>query len=77
MTISKLRYLVLYGVSNNTRSRWHNPHAALIGYAPQDDAEAHANRLAMPQDNLGDPATAFHGGEFCALEFNGDVESIE
>ncbi|MBI4195405.1 MAG: NAD(P)-dependent oxidoreductase [Betaproteobacteria bacterium] len=71
------RYLALYGVSGNTRSRWGNPHAAVIGYAPQDNAETYAAHLAVPPDNGADPATAFHGGEFCALEFTGDIESLE
>lgn len=71
-------YLVLYGVSNNTRSRWLNPHASAIGYAPQDNAEDYASALApAPSEDASDPAARFHGGEFCALEFGGDVAAIE
>jgi uronate dehydrogenase len=70
------RFLVLYGVSNNTRARWRNPAAAAIGYAPQDDAEAYAARFpAAPAGD--DPATVFHGGAFCALEFNNDIHAID
>jgi uronate dehydrogenase len=71
------RYLVLYGVSNNARSRWRNPQAAQIGYAPQDNAEDYAPQLTMSAQNVADPATAFHGGEFCALEFTGDIAAID
>jgi uronate dehydrogenase len=71
------RYLVFYGVSGNTRARWRNPHAAQIGYAPQDNAEDYAPELALSPENAADPATAFHGGEFCALEFTGEVAAID
>lgn len=71
------RYLVIYGVSNNPRSRWRNPHAALIGYAPEDSAETYAPSIRPAPENPRDPGTVFHGGEFCALEFTGDAESID
>lgn len=69
-------FLVLYGVSANTRSRWVNPHAQQIGYVPQDDAERYAARLEPALDES-DPAVACHGGSFCALEFDGDLEAID
>ena len=43
-------YLVLYGVSANTRSRWANPNAEKIGYAPQDNAETFASESATNRD---------------------------
>jgi uronate dehydrogenase len=71
-------FLVLYGVSNNTRARWRNPDAALIGYAPQDDAEDYAKEFSAPPPSSGnDPAELFHGGEFCAMEFTGEVRDID
>lgn len=70
-------FLVLYGVSANTRSRWDNPHAALIGYAPQDNAEAYADRFTAPVLDGADPVAEFHGGPFCGLEFDGDIDRIE
>jgi uronate dehydrogenase len=70
-------FLVLYGVSANTRSRWRNPHADIIGYRPQDNAEDHAARFAAPVMDGTDPAIEFHGGSFCALEFDGDTRAIE
>jgi uronate dehydrogenase len=70
-------FLVLYGVSANTRSRWDNPHAAFVGYAPQDDAEAYADRFAAPRLDGADPVAEFHGGPFCGLEFDGDIGHVD
>jgi uronate dehydrogenase len=70
-------FLVLYGVSANSRTRWKNPHAKTIGYRPQDNAEEHAARFPVPVSWPSEPAQAFHGGAFCALEFDGDMQSIE
>jgi uronate dehydrogenase len=68
---------VLYGVSNNTRNRWQNPHAAAIGYRPVDNAEQYAVELESITPPPGDPAADFHGGAFCALEFTGDMRRID
>ena len=68
-------YLVVYGVSANTRIRWDNPHAATIGYVPEDNAEAYASRFTAPSDPS-DPAVACHGGSFCGLEFDGDLDRV-
>ena len=70
-------FLVLYGVSNNARNRWENPHAAQIGYRPQDNAEQYAAELAAKTPPAGDPAADFHGGAFCGMEFAGDVRRID
>jgi uronate dehydrogenase len=70
-------FLVLYGVSGNTRSRWKNSAAERIGYRPQDNAEDYATRFAPPHAAGSDPAVAFHGGGFCAQEFSNDVRAIE
>ena len=70
-------FIVLYGVSANTRARWDNPHAAFIGYAPEDDAEAYADRFPAPPTEGSDPAVQCHGGPFCGLEFDGDLDRIE
>ncbi len=69
------RHLVLYGVSNNTRTRWKNPHAARIGYAPQDNAEDYAAEIAGK--TLIGAAAGFHGGDFCALELSNEINNID
>lgn len=70
-------FLVLYGVSNNTRNRWQSPHAGEIGYRPQDNAEQYAAELESKKPPAGDPAADFHGGAFCGLEFVGDARRID
>ena len=70
-------FLVLYGVSANTRARWDNPHAAFVGYAPQDNAEAYADRFEPPALDGTDPTAEFHGGPFCGLDFDGDMTRID
>lgn len=69
------RFLVLYGVSNNTRSRWRNPHAAQIGYAPQDNAEDYAAQVAHKVAT--GAAAEFHGGSFCDLELTNKINNID
>ena len=69
------RYLVLYGVSNNTRTRWKNPQAARIGYAPQDNAEDYA--MALADHTATGAAAEFHGGSFCDIELTNEINNIE
>ncbi len=69
------RYLVLYGVSNNTRSRWQNPQAARIGYAPEDNAEDYA--AALEQKTAVGAAVEFHGGSFCDMELSNKINNID
>lgn len=70
-------FIVLYGVSANTRSRWGNPVATGIGYQPQDNAEEYAAQLALSSADGDDPATKFHGGGFCAIEFTNKISRID
>lgn len=69
------RYLVLYGVSNNSRSRWQNPHAAGVGYVPQDNAEDYA--AALEQKTATGAAAEFHGGSFCDIELINKINNID
>lgn len=71
------RFLVLYGVSGNSRNRWRNRAAGLIGYQPQDNAEAYASEFTAPLADGTDPAVEFHGGEFCALEFKNKINEVD
>jgi len=70
-------FVVAYGVSNNTRNRWHNDLVAFLGYEPADDAEAFAAEILAsppPEDPI---AAQFHGGRYCSAEFAGDPSRIE
>jgi uronate dehydrogenase len=51
-------FLVVYGVSNNSRSWWRRDGWEKLGYAPVDDAEDHVERIG---DNL---VYRYQGGEF-------------
>jgi uronate dehydrogenase len=68
-------YEIVYGVSANTRSWWDNSNAERLGYRPQDNAEAHAERVkGKVTDN---PVNElFQGGPFCAPDFTGDIDKI-
>ena len=69
-------FIVVYGVSANTRNRWHDKTAQAIGYRPEDNAEAYAAELEDKTYPAG-PATDFHGGDPCAQEFSGDSSRID
>jgi uronate dehydrogenase len=64
----KLHFTVVYGVSNNRRSRWDNSKSG-IDYRPQDDAERFAARLIPGGDKRdpGDPTVVYHGGPYISL----------
>jgi uronate dehydrogenase len=51
-------FLIVYGTSGNRRSWWRSPGWEVIGYRPQDDAEAYADRVEGPS------TYRFQGGEF-------------
>ena len=69
-----ISYLVVPGISNNTR-RWMQPDGwDALGYAPQDNAEAYAAEI----ENLkGDPMSnteRFQGGKFTEPDYLGRAE---
>ena len=60
-------YAVLYGISANTRAWWDLEPGRRLGYEPQDDAEAHADRV---EPGPHDDAEAEHvGGPFATAQF--------
>ena len=60
-------YAVLYGISNNTRAWWDLEPGRAIGYEPQDDAEAWADRLPdRPED---EQENSVVGGPFAGEQF--------
>lgn len=65
--IKDVSYLVVYGVSANTRSWWDNETAAAqLGYQPKDDAEDFASRV----ESRGS-APKFQGGQFADPAYTG------
>jgi uronate dehydrogenase len=74
-----IHFEVVYGVSNNTRTWWHNPVAEKIGYRPEDNAEDYADKILShdnPRENEVEVACDFQGGKYAALEFSGDPGEI-
>ena len=74
-----IHFAVVYGVSANTRSWYHNPGADRIGYRAEDNAEEFASEvLGDPDLGQEDPVGAlFQGGPFCSDGFDGDPEQID
>lgn len=67
-------FVVLYGVSDNTRSWWENGAVARqIGFVPLDDAEAYANHIASSEES----SPRFHGGDFVDPEYRGGAWRID
>ena len=71
-------FLVLYGVSNNTRALWGGDAEARrhIGYQPEDNGERWAAELEGKATPGGEIARIFHGGSVCAHNFTGDPAKI-
>jgi uronate dehydrogenase len=66
----KVRYEIVYGVSDNRRSWYDNSNAYRLGYAPQDDSEPHAEAVLAAEPPGADPiAERYQGGTFCAGEY--------
>lgn len=60
-------FAVLYGISDNTRAWWDLEPGRRLGYEPQDDAEAYADRVAVR--DVDDAEAAHVGGPFAGAEF--------
>ena len=70
-------FVVVYGVSNNLRSRWDNTNAKFLGYRPQDDSEQFAAEILAQGKKEDGIAAQFHGGFYTPMEFAGDPDAIE
>jgi uronate dehydrogenase len=70
-------FVVVYGVSNNLRSRWDNTNVKFLGYRPQDDSEAYAAEILASGAQEDPIAAQFHGGFYTPMEFAGDPSAIE
>jgi uronate dehydrogenase len=70
-------FVVVYGVSNNLRSRWDNINAKFLGYRPEDNAEAFAAEILAQNKKENGISALFHGAHYCPMEFSGDVDEID
>jgi uronate dehydrogenase len=70
-------FVVVYGVSNNLRSRWDNTNAKFLGYRPEDNSEVFAAEILARGEKENEIAAQFHGGFYTPMEFSGDADAIE
>jgi len=70
-------FVVVYGVSNNLRSRWDNTNAKFLGYRPEDDSEKFAAEILAQGKKENEIAAQFHGGFYIPMEFAGDASAID
>jgi uronate dehydrogenase len=70
-------FVIVYGVSNNLRSRWDNTNAKFLGYRPQDDSETFAAEILASGAKEDAIAAQFHGGFYCPMEFAADPSRID
>ena len=67
LTTTAPGFAVLYGISNNTRAWWDLEPGRVLGYEPQDDAEAFVDSIVTGE---WDAAHGAHvGGPFATAEF--------
>jgi uronate dehydrogenase len=67
--VPDIGFLIVWGVSNNTRSYWSNAGAERLGYVPRQNAEDFAAEI-LRQKNLLDPVAQQHqGGAFVTMDY--------
>lgn len=64
-----LGFLVVWGVSNNTRSYWSNAQAARLGYSPRQNAEDFAAEILSWPNPIEPAARGYQGGSFVMHDF--------
>jgi uronate dehydrogenase len=67
-------FYVVYGVSNNTRSRVDNSHVAWLGYKPRSNAEDYLAEILEHGQPMGPLAGKTQGGGACDVGFSGNAE---
>jgi uronate dehydrogenase len=70
-------FIVVYGVSNNTRNRYRNAGIEFLGYRPQDKSEDYAADILRTPDTEDAISREFHGGPYTQMGFDGDPARIE
>jgi uronate dehydrogenase len=63
-------YLVVWGVSNNTRSWWQPVGCERLGYHPVQNAEDYATEVLSRPDPLDALGRRFQGGSFAAMDIS-------
>jgi uronate dehydrogenase len=69
ITVPDIGYLVVWGVSNNTRSYWSNEGAERLGYRPVQNAEDYSAEILKQENPLDPIAQQYQGGSFASVDF--------
>ncbi len=69
ITVPDIGYLVIWGVSNNTRSYWDNRGVERLGYKPVQNAEDFAEEILKQPNPLDPVARQFQGGSFASMDY--------
>ena len=74
LKLRKLGFEIVFGISENARSRLDNSNAKRLGYRPQDRSEDHAEAILKrePAWRPDDKAQTLVGGPYATSEFIGD-----
>jgi uronate dehydrogenase len=65
----KIRFEIIYGISNNARTWFDNRNARRLGYRPQDKSEPYAKEILEREGPPGtSPGDIFQGGGHCMSE---------
>jgi uronate dehydrogenase len=67
--VPDIGYLVVWGVSNNTRSYWDNSGAERLGYRPVQNSEDYAAEILKQPNPLDPIAQRFQGGSFVTHDY--------
>jgi uronate dehydrogenase len=70
LTVPSPGYAIVWGISRNTRRWWIGDDAERIGYFPQDNAEAYADRVMAEEGEAA--SLAFQGASHCAIGYTRD-----
>jgi uronate dehydrogenase len=69
ITVPDVGYLVVWGVSDNTRSWWDNSGAERLGYRPTQNSEDFAAEILAQPNPLDPIAQQYQGGGFVTLDY--------
>lgn len=64
---ARVPYAIIWAISRNAASRWHDDDRQLIGWQPRDSADRWAPELAGPEPGV---AGRYVGGEYCAAGYS-------
>lgn len=72
-----VHFKIVYGVSANKESFWDAKPGRDIGYEPTSKAQDFAQEILSEPDRENEVERLFQGGQYTAMEFDGDVSKID